>query len=182
MDKLQQIIACGTGHKRLDDDLFKTVDELLRIYRREGIFEIEEQVNEPEKTTEFKCRVHGCKKDFTSLSAYDSHYNSNHRFTCIYCRKLLQSAHFLDMHLSETHDNFFLASSNKKPMYKCFTETCDILFWNSVERNDHCIQIHKIPKTFLQQFKTKKNKKPKPEKIAQPSGLEAISDLSMVVD
>lgn len=48
MERLQHIIACGTGHKRLDDDLFKTVDELLKVYRREGIFEIEEQVNEPE--------------------------------------------------------------------------------------------------------------------------------------
>jgi len=50
------------------------------------------------------------------MSAYDSHYNSNHRHICIYCRKLLQSAHLLDLHLSETHDNFFLASSAKKPM------------------------------------------------------------------
>lgn len=50
------------------------------------------------------------------MAAYDSHYNSNHRYTCIYCRKLLQSAHLLDLHLSETHDNFFLAASAKKPM------------------------------------------------------------------
>lgn len=50
MEKLQQLLACGTGHKTLDDDLFKTVDNSLKIYRREGIFEIEDQLNlnEPE--------------------------------------------------------------------------------------------------------------------------------------
>lgn len=48
MEKLQQLSACGTGHKRLNDELFNKVDELLKVYRREGIFEIEEQVNEPE--------------------------------------------------------------------------------------------------------------------------------------
>jgi len=48
MDRLQQLLAHGTGHKRLDDDLFKKVDNLLKIYRREGVFEIEEQSKEPE--------------------------------------------------------------------------------------------------------------------------------------
>lgn len=48
MEKLQQLLARGTGHKRLDDDLFKTVDNSLKIYRRDGIFEIEDQLNEPE--------------------------------------------------------------------------------------------------------------------------------------
>lgn len=39
--------------------------------------------------------------------------------------------------------------------YKCFIETCALLFWNLTERNNHCIEIHKIPMTFLQQFKNK---------------------------
>lgn len=47
MEKLQQILSRGTGHKRLDDDLFKSVDDSLKMYRREGIFEIEEQLDEP---------------------------------------------------------------------------------------------------------------------------------------
>lgn len=137
MEKLQQLLARGTGHKRLDDDLFKAVDSSFKIYRREGIFEIEELPHEPEyvsvthclyiidkfylftlfrKTDDFRCNVNGCMISFSSMAAYDSHYNSNHRYTCIYCRKLLQSAHLLDLHLSEMHDNYFLASSAKKPM------------------------------------------------------------------
>lgn len=51
MEKLQQLLIRGTGHKRLDDDLFKVVDDSLKIYRREGIFEIEEQSNEKEYTS-----------------------------------------------------------------------------------------------------------------------------------
>lgn len=47
MERLQEILARGTGHKCLDDDLFETIDNSLKIYRREGIFEIE-QINEPE--------------------------------------------------------------------------------------------------------------------------------------
>lgn len=43
MDRLQEILDRGTGHKRLDDDLFKTVDNSLKIYRREGVFDIEKQ-------------------------------------------------------------------------------------------------------------------------------------------
>lgn len=48
MEKLQKLLANGTGHKRLDDDLFKDIDYSLKIYRREGVFEIEEQLSEPE--------------------------------------------------------------------------------------------------------------------------------------
>lgn len=48
MEKFHQILARGTGHKSLDDDLFKDVDYSLKIYRREGVFEIEEQLSEPE--------------------------------------------------------------------------------------------------------------------------------------
>lgn len=48
MENLQQLLSCGKGHKRIDDDLFKSIDNTLKIYRREGIFEIEEQINKLE--------------------------------------------------------------------------------------------------------------------------------------
>lgn len=54
MEKLQQLLALGTGHKHLDDDLFKVIDNELKIYRREGIFEIEEQLDKP-KYIDFNC-------------------------------------------------------------------------------------------------------------------------------
>lgn len=48
-EKFQLLLTYGTGHKHFNDDLFKTVDDTLKIYRREGVFEIEEQLDdEPE--------------------------------------------------------------------------------------------------------------------------------------
>ncbi|KAL5240846.1 hypothetical protein ACI65C_008256 [Semiaphis heraclei] len=116
MEKLQQLLARGTGHKHLDDDLFKSVDDSLKVYRRVGVFEINEEPDEQRCTDNFQCNVNGCISNFTSMADYELHYNSNHRYTCIHCRKLLQSAHLLDLHLSETHDHFFEVSSIKKPM------------------------------------------------------------------
>lgn len=87
------------------------------------------------ETDDFKCYVNGCTKSFSSMAVYNAHYNSNHRYTCVYCRKQLQSAHLLDLHLSETHDNFFLVSSAKKPMVRRFSYTripnsqYEIYFW-----------------------------------------------------
>lgn len=45
-EKLQQLLARGTGHKDIVDDLFKTVDDSLKVYRRVGVFEIMEQSND----------------------------------------------------------------------------------------------------------------------------------------
>lgn len=46
-EKFRLLLVRGTGHKRLDDNLFGAVDGLLKVYRRQGIFEIEEQLDEP---------------------------------------------------------------------------------------------------------------------------------------
>lgn len=183
MERLEQLLARATGHKCIADDLFKTVDDSLKVYRRVGVFEIVEQPDEPKHIDNFQCNVNGCTSGFTSMFDYNSHYNSNHRYSCIYCRKLLQSAHLLDLHLSETHDNYFEASSVKKPMFKCFIESCQTRFWNSKERNDHCKEIHNISKSFLQHYGNKKNKKNKKKikNTVQPD-LESLVESSMVID
>lgn len=64
----------------------------------------------------FPCEVPGCQVTFSSLLDFEMHYNSCHRFICSQCRKPLPSAHFLDLHLSETHDSFFAAQAARKPM------------------------------------------------------------------
>ncbi|CAI6365714.1 unnamed protein product [Macrosiphum euphorbiae] len=183
MEKLQLLLARGTGHKSVEDDLFKTVDDSLKVYRRVGVFEITDQSDELRCTDNFQCNVDGCTASFTSMADYDSHYNSNHRYTCIYCRKLLQSAHLLDLHLSETHDNFFKVSSVKKPMFKCFIVTCQTQFWNSEERNVHCKEIHNMSKSFLQHYGNKKNQKNrKKTKYTAPPNLESMVESSMVIN
>lgn len=36
--------------------------------------------------------------------------------SCSVCRKILPSAHLLDLHLSENHDNYFEVKKEKQPM------------------------------------------------------------------
>lgn len=157
MDRLQQILASGTGQKRVDDGLFKTVDDSLKIYRREGIFDIEKPLRQPNEHSKFQCDGNGCTKSFSSIAEHDLHYNSNHRYECFCCQKILQSAHLLDLHLVELHDHFFRVSCTVKPMYRCFIETCKIVFWTYKERDNHCLEVHKLSQSFLLYCRTKKN-------------------------
>lgn len=97
------------------------------------------------------------------------HYNSNHRYVCIECKKSLPNPRLLDIHIQETHDSFFQVLSMKKPMviinyytlfllkylkifaffqYQCYVSECDLKFNNSLERKDHCINVHRFPKNF----------------------------------
>lgn len=64
----------------------------------------------------FPCEVPGCKEVFSSVLQFDMHYNSCHRFICCQCKKPLPSAHLLDLHISESHDSFFAAQAERKPM------------------------------------------------------------------
>jgi len=64
----------------------------------------------------FPCHVMGCMLKFDSLLQYELHYNSSHRYYCNECSKQLPSPHLLDLHISETHDSFFLAQAERKPM------------------------------------------------------------------
>lgn len=106
------------------------------------------------------------------MFAYESHYNSLHRFLCGQCQKHLPSAHLLDLHLSETHDSFFAVQVDKKPMvsalffhpsrhcsmlkrilnlcpqYACYLEECQHMSQTPAERHDHCITQHKFPHDF----------------------------------
>jgi len=64
----------------------------------------------------FDCSVPGCLASFETLHEFEGHYNSNHKYVCGTCRKRLPSPHLLDLHVSETHDSYFAALAEKKPM------------------------------------------------------------------
>ncbi|CAL7943432.1 unnamed protein product [Xylocopa violacea] len=36
----------------------------------------------------------------------------------------------------------------KQPMYQCYVSECDLKFKDSVERKNHCINVHKFSKNF----------------------------------
>lgn len=50
-------------------------------------------------------------EDEPAASEGDEQVNS-----CSVCRKILPSAHLLDLHVSENHDSFFAVKAEKQPM------------------------------------------------------------------
>ncbi|XP_039481932.1 protein lethal(2)k10201 [Drosophila santomea] len=71
-------------------------------------------------------------------------------YSCAECRKMLPTAHLLDLHITEQHDCYFAASVERgdKPMFSCFLEECTIKFHTPRQRKDHCIITHKLPANY----------------------------------
>lgn len=88
-------------------------------------------------------------------------------YSCAECRKILPTAHLLDLHITEQHDFYFAASVERgdKPMFSCFLEECTEKFQSPRKRKDHCIVIHKFPANYrFDQGKDKPKEKRHPKK------------------
>ncbi|OAD57457.1 hypothetical protein WN48_01958 [Eufriesea mexicana] len=138
----------GVGLRSIDDPFFKDSYNACKIFQRKGVTVEDEEELCHELIKEFPCYVTGCKAIFRTLIDFEMHYNTNHRYACIECKKSLPSPRLLDIHIQETHDNFFKVASKKQPMYQCYVSECDLKFYNSLERRDHCTTVHKFPKNF----------------------------------
>jgi len=110
---------------------------------------------------QFSCQVPGCNQTFSQLHQSETHYNAVHRHSCSVCRRSLPSPHLLEIHIQESHDSFFAVLSDRKPSYQCFLPTCPHLSWNSTERHEHVIKIHKFPPDFRFDQVKKKGKEKK---------------------
>ncbi|XP_017066008.1 protein lethal(2)k10201 [Drosophila eugracilis] len=79
-------------------------------------------------------------------------------YTCAECRRILPTAHLLDLHITEQHDCYFAASVDRgdKPMFSCFLDECTTKFHTPRQRKDHCITVHKFPANY--RFDHGKNK------------------------
>ncbi|XP_016989814.2 protein lethal(2)k10201 [Drosophila rhopaloa] len=71
-------------------------------------------------------------------------------YSCAECRRMLPTAHLLDLHITEQHDFYFAASVDRgdKPMFSCFLEECTTKFHTPRQRKDHCIIVHKFPANY----------------------------------
>jgi len=148
----------GVGKRRLGDPLFTDGDAECRMFVREGILDLDDELLYHQVVVTFPCDVPNCEETFSSLLEFEMHYNSRHRFRCSQCRKQLPSAHFLDLHLSETHDSFFAAQAERKPMFRCFVEECPIVSQDILQRRSHCIEAHSFPHDFRYDSSHKKSK------------------------
>lgn len=87
-------------------------------------------------------------------------------YSCAECKKMLPTAHLLDLHITETHDFYFAASVERgaKPMFSCFLEECSTKFHTPRQRKDHCITAHKFPANYrFDQGKEKAKEKRHPK-------------------
>ncbi|XP_057378620.1 zinc finger protein 511-like [Daphnia carinata] len=125
-----------------------------------------------QQTEKFRCHVPACMKVFETLISFEDHYNTQHRYVCDTCHKRLPSPHLLDLHISETHDSYFAALAERKPMFQCFVESCNLRFSDKKERRSHCIEVHKFPPDF--RYDSSKNGEKK-KKIVQTDSSASTS-------
>nr|XP_019932013.2 protein lethal(2)k10201-like [Aedes albopictus] len=155
----------GTGFRPKDDPFFTEGNFYLKKFVKLGVLsEIPQKDDDQEDQNETKivCNVPDCRYSSSSVGDYESHYNSQHRYSCAECKKTLPNAHLLDLHLSETHDSYFAAQvqSGKRPMFSCFLEECKHKSQTPEERRDHCIKHHKFPHNFRFDQRVSTQKKP----------------------
>ncbi|XP_014280097.1 zinc finger protein 511 [Halyomorpha halys] len=163
---MEYIKSLGVGMRPINDPFFEEGDKICGVYTRVGIVDEDEEDLCHNVMKTFQCDVPNCQLEFDNLLKYDLHYNSCHRYSCSECKKQLPSPHLLDLHISETHDSFFKAASERKPMFKCFVEDCSVVSLTPKDRRSHCIEDHKFPHDFkfdsarkLPKKKTEKSKK-----------------------
>ncbi|KAK4123202.1 hypothetical protein N657DRAFT_542883, partial [Parathielavia appendiculata] len=87
---------------------------------------------------------------FSSYDEYETHYSDQHTNRCVECRKNFPSAHFLDLHIEETHDSFAqLRREQGERTYSCFVEGCEKKCSTPQKRKMHLIDKHMYPKNFF---------------------------------
>ncbi|XP_073972012.1 protein lethal(2)k10201-like isoform X3 [Rhodnius prolixus] len=147
-DLLDKLTNYAAEVQHINDTFFDEGNRICRVYSRRGIVDEDEEDFCHQQYETFKCEIANCCQEFDTVLKYELHYNSCHRYSCSYCKKHLPSPHLLDLHVSETHDSFFKAAAERKPMYKCFVESCDAVSNNAQDRRSHCIEVHRFPHDF----------------------------------
>ncbi|XP_017044708.1 protein lethal(2)k10201 [Drosophila ficusphila] len=100
-------------------------------------------------------------------------------YCCAECRRMLPTAHLLDLHITEQHDLYFAASVDRgdKPMFSCFLEECTIKFQTPRQRKDHCIVVHKFPANYrFDQGKDKAKEKRQPKSKVNSMEVDEVHD------
>ncbi|XP_063228764.1 zinc finger protein 511 [Bacillus rossius redtenbacheri] len=163
--------AYGVGKRHPEDPFFEEGDKLCKPYKREGVFDVDDEDLCHEVIETFSCTVLGCHWQMKSLLEFEAHYNSVHRYTCAKCKKHLPTPHLLDLHVAETHDSFFQAQAERQPMYCCYVESCQEKFSDPPSRRSHCVQEHKYPADFrFDAVRTKHGSTPRRHGKSRPAG------------
>ncbi|XP_002741505.1 zinc finger protein 511-like [Saccoglossus kowalevskii] len=130
-----------------DDLFFEDGDVECFLQAKQYPLDLEDDDTEP-SVPEFKCHEPRCNDLFTSIQAYEIHYNSKHRYVCNHCKRFFPSNHLLDIHVLEWHDALFQMLAEKQNMYCCLIESCGERFKTTKDRKSHLVKIHKYPTNF----------------------------------
>lgn len=99
-------------------------------------------------TSFFQCSQLGCNQYFSSLQKYEEHVFNNHQNQCSVCKKSFPTERLLSMHLSELHDSYFAAMSQKVASYLCVVASCNAVFWSNEDRREHLLTVHLFPASY----------------------------------
>ncbi|XP_053408064.1 zinc finger protein 511-like [Mercenaria mercenaria] len=135
--------------RRLGPDaaLFVEGDMYLKLSSKYIPLDIQKDL-QTNSVQEFPCGIASCNQMFSSVSKYETHYNSFHRNVCQTCHRILPSAHLLEIHILEAHDVMFALQAEKQDMFQCLLENCSKKFKDTAARRDHMVKIHKYPSNY----------------------------------
>ncbi|KAF9179102.1 hypothetical protein BGZ51_007251 [Haplosporangium sp. Z 767] len=97
------------------------------------------------------CHLGHChgEQTFSTLAAYEHHYETNHRYICQACGKFFPSEKWLDLHIREVHDILIrIRRERGEKTYQCFVEGCERLCSSQKKREMHLIDKHQYPRRF----------------------------------
>ncbi|CAG8557351.1 275_t:CDS:2 [Ambispora gerdemannii] len=87
--------------------------------------------------------------EFPSITAFEIHYSSHHRFICSECQAVFPTKRWLDMHLTEFHDVLAqIRKENGQKIHQCYVQGCQKFFSAPKMRKLHLIDKHHYPNTF----------------------------------
>ncbi|XP_014206673.1 zinc finger protein 511 [Copidosoma floridanum] len=136
----------GVGRRPLDDPFFENSHKYCKVLERKGVTIEDDERLCHEMMGEFTCNA--CNATFQNLLDYELHYHNCHHYVCAKCNKWRPTARLLDIHVQETHDNFFQVLAERQPMYQCFVSECEEKFKDPAERRKHCLEVHEFPKNY----------------------------------
>jgi len=87
--------------------------------------------------------------DFPSIKAFELHYIKDHSNRCSSCDKNFPSAHFLSLHIDESHNSLRAEMQAKgEKTYACFVEDCEKKCSTPQKRRLHLVDKHLFPKSY----------------------------------
>ncbi|KAJ2374322.1 hypothetical protein IW150_003166 [Coemansia sp. RSA 2607] len=94
--------------------------------------------------------------NYPNALAFERHYDQVHANVCSQCGAILPNSHWLDLHVEECHDAFFVARvSRGDKAFLCFVKSCESKFVCQEERKAHMISVHHFAHSFDWEFVTR---------------------------